>query len=147
MSASYGAPKQGDLLYRGSPSGIVCIKAPCPALHVVKLNSSKAANLHGADVSKVPGTSADRAALEDDLYTKNALLAGHFLSGNWGHVLVASQGWRRVVPAGALCGGGNDDACGPGTLCCLPCGIVPLNGNACHNRCFATSDDHCPLFQ
>jgi len=139
MAAAAGEPAAGDLFYRASDSGIRCVKAPCPSVHLAKLNSTVASNVDGNDLTAMPGTDADRDAAGSEVMTKGLLLAAHTkqVSATKGKLAITSQAYRRVVPAGAHCGGGTV-ACGPAQKCCYPCGIP-----GCKNVCMAV--DSCPL--
>jgi hypothetical protein len=139
LTASAGEPATGDLFYRASDSGIRCIKAPCPSVHVAKLNSTVALNVDGFDLAAVPGSDADRDAAGSDVMRVGLVLAAHTRQvPQQGKVAVASQAYRRVIAPGALCGPGTSAACGPAMQCCYPCGIP-----GCKHVCQAV--ETCPL--
>jgi len=146
LSTDGTAPASGDLFYRATDS-IRCLTTPCNAIHVAKLNSTIARNVD-VDLSTVPGSDEDRQAATDDLLGQPGLVIAAHLTKS---AAISSQAYRRVRPAGS-CGAVGDGTCGPGLLCCFPCGIQPdpdLGGNACHNQCMPPQNgtNHCPLFQ
>lgn len=90
--ASGPLPAQ-DSFYRGSPSGIVCVKAPCPTIHVAKLNSTIAANIAEPDLGSVPGTPAEVAEAAFELAHRSLVVVGHPA----GPTLELSQVYRRIL--------------------------------------------------
>jgi hypothetical protein len=95
LAPAAGLPATGDELYRGTPSGIVCVKAPCPTVHVAKLNSTIAANIVAPTLDSVPGSKAALAAAAWELGHRSLILAGHPDHAS----LALSQVFRRILPA------------------------------------------------
>ena len=123
------------------PSGITCIKAPCPSLRARKLNTTSVKQVTDVDMSALGLTDEEASAFMAVIYEKNLVVSGSLknVSSPEGvhRVFKVSEIFSTVeaLPSQQLCL--SDDACGDGEVCdhseCLS-GCAP--GEICAAVCY-----------
>jgi hypothetical protein len=103
------------------PSGITCVKAPCPSLQAKKINGTSVKPVTDVDFSALGLTPEQEQAFMTTVFEKNLVVAGKVssVSSSIGtkKVLKLSEVFPTVEPVAAqqLCQ--TDDACGEGQVC------------------------------
>ncbi len=106
-------------VYRATQNNIKCIKAPCPTITVVKLDTTSTKNISGVDLTKTDNA-ADAQTIDDamgDIAASPGLIAaGAIVHGSDGSdTLIASEFWRKATTK--ACGGRGMQACADGEYC------------------------------
>jgi hypothetical protein len=158
--------------YLVEPSGITCIKAPCPNFHARKLNSTASAKqVTDIDVSALGLSDEETSELMNAAFTSSLIVSGTLKPPTSSGVkkLVVSQYFSTVEPETQLCMSNSEcgaDAhcdfteclspCKPGQVCpavcygaCVPGGqTCPGGGEICEALCTGGDIDipqGCPI--
>jgi hypothetical protein len=124
-------------LARGADAGMICgglAGVPCPSGSFCQLPANTCL---GADFQ---GTCTAIPQVCDQIYAPVCGCDGVTYGNDCERLAATAQLDHAGACAGAHCS--SDSDCGPGLLCCYPCGIP-----GCTNQCMApASDGKCPLF-
>jgi len=106
-------------VYRATDNNIKCIKAPCPTITVVKLDTTSTKNVSGVDLTQTENV-ADQATIDasmGDLGSASGLIvAGPIVHGTDGSdTVIASEFWRKATSK--ACGSRGMQQCGTGEYC------------------------------
>lgn len=107
-------------VYRATANQIKCIKAPCPTITVVKLDTTSTKNISGVDLTQTDNA-ADQQTIDDSMgdissSPSGLIAAGPIVHGTDGSdTLIASEFWRKVVTN--VCGGWGGKTCAKGDYC------------------------------
>jgi len=106
--------------YRATENNIKCIKAPCPTITVVKLDTTSTKNISGVDLAQTENV-ADQQTIDDAMNDVFSSPSGLVVAGSIVHQkdggdnLVASEFWRKAVSK--ACGSKGLGACATGEYC------------------------------
>jgi hypothetical protein len=133
------------------PSGITCIKAPCPNFHARKLNSSSTKLITDIDLSSLGLDEARQSEIMNAVFETHIIVSGSIASiatqAGTEKRLTVSEVFDTVEATTALCLA--DDDCGSGSHCdhseCLSgCADGQICPAVCYGACVPGDAPVCP---